>query len=434
MHSGDISIEHITKIEGTAGLEVKVENGQVKDLKFLIKDFRRFYTTAVQGKPLQAVPSFLSRICGTCSVAHLFASIEAIERSQGIVPTPQTMALRRLGNDALMIRDHALHLYFFVMPDVLGIDSILDIPEDHDDYGHQLLHDSFDIKQLGTDLANIIIGAAIHAPFPTVGGFLKLPDATKFPEMVERLEKIRPQVIRGIKLFWDWKVELNRNSDYVALRGKNGYDFLDGDIINTEGKTIAEDHFHDFLKSVVVPYSQAEGYVFSDSHEDYFTGSLARVNLNLDQISQRTRNDIGQYLGFFPSNNIYDNNLAQAVEILICVDEAIEILNTIQLVPEKPIKVDPKAGIGVGVIEAPRGILYHMAETDEKGMIKNYDVIVPTSQNQINIENDLKKYFNENIATKEKRELELDAEKIIRAYDPCMSCATNFLKINWIES
>ena len=434
MHSGDITIEHITKIEGTAGLEVKVSDGKVTDLKFLIKDFRRFYTTAVVGKPIQAVPSFLSRICGTCSVSHLFASLEAIEKSQGIVPSEQTMKLRRLGYDALMIRDHALHLYFFVLPDVLGIDSILDIPEDHDDFGHILLHDSFDIKQLGSDLANVIIGAAIHAPFPTVGGFLKLPDPAKFPELIDRLEKIRPQVIRGIKLFYDWKAELNRNSDYMALRGNNGYDFLQGEIINTSGKRVPEENFHDFLKSVVIPYSQAEGYVFSDTHEDYLTGSLARLNLNLDQIPQRTRNDIKDYLGFFPSNNIYDNNLAQAIEILICVDEAIDILKTIQITDEKPIKAEPRAGIGVGVIEAPRGILYHMAETDDKGMIKNYDVIVPTAQNQINIENDLKKYFNDNIATKEKDQLQVEAEKIIRAYDPCMSCATNFLKVTWIES
>ena len=434
MHSGDITIEHITKIEGTAGLEVKAPDGKVTDLKFLIKDFRRFYTTAVVGKPIQAVPSFLSRICGTCSVSHLFASLEAIEKSQGIVPSEQTMKLRRLGYDALMIRDHALHLYFFVLPDVLGIDSILDIPEDHDDFGHILLHDSFDIKQLGSDLANVIIGAAIHAPFPTVGGFLKLPDPAKFPELIDRLEKIRPQVIRGIKLFYDWKAELNRNSDYMALRGNNGYDFLQGEIINTSGKRVPEENFHDFLKSVVIPYSQAEGYVFSDTHEDYLTGSLARLNLNLDQIPQRTRNDIKDYLGFFPSNNIYDNNLAQAIEILICVDEAIDILKTIQITDEKPIKAEPRAGIGVGVIEAPRGILYHMAETDDKGMIKNYDVIVPTAQNQINIENDLKKYFNDNIATKEKDQLQVEAEKIIRAYDPCMSCATNFLKVTWIES
>ncbi len=434
MHTGDITIEHITKIEGSAGLEVKVADGKVTDLKFLIKDYRRFYTTAVQGKPLLAVPSFLSRICGTCSVSHLFASIEAIEKTQGIIPSTQTMQLRRLGYDSLMIRDHALHLYFFVLPDVLGIDSILDISDEVGDFGHTLLHDSFDIKQLGSDISEAIIGAAIHAPFPTVGGFLKLPDTTKFSELIDRLEKIRPQVIRGIKCFYDWKAELNRNSDYVALRGKNGFDFLDGEIINTNGSKITEDNFHSFLQSVVIPYSQAEGYVFSDSHEDYLTGSLARVNLNLDQISGRTRSDIQQYLGFFPSNNIYDNNLAQAVEILICVDEAIEIMQNLKIVDEKPIRVPPRAGMGVGVIEAPRGILYHSAETDENGLIKKYDVIVPTAQNQINIENDLKKYFNDNIATKEKEELKIEAEKIIRAYDPCMSCATNFLKIDWIES
>src|SRR3990172_7418483 len=106
MHSGDITIEHITKIEGTAGLEVKVSDGKVTDLKFLIKDFRRFYPTAVVGNPTQAVPSFLSRICGTCSVAHLFASLEAIEKSQNIKPSSQTMALRRLAYNALMLRDH----------------------------------------------------------------------------------------------------------------------------------------------------------------------------------------------------------------------------------------------------------------------------------------------------------------------------------------
>ena len=180
MHDGNITIENITKIEGTAGLEVTVQNGKVSDLKFLIKDYRRFYTTAVKGKPFIAAPSFLSRICGTCSVAHLFAAIEAIENSQGIKCTEQTMALRRLAYDGLVIRDHALHLYFFVLPDVLGIDSILDISDDKEDLGHVLLHDSFDIKKLGTDITDIIIGAAIHAPYPTIGGFLKLPDSLKF--------------------------------------------------------------------------------------------------------------------------------------------------------------------------------------------------------------------------------------------------------------
>src|SRR3990167_4289630 len=166
MHSGEITIDNITKIEGTAGLKVTVEDGQVKDLEFIIKDYRRFYTEAVKGKPFIAASSFLSRICGTCSVAHLFASIEAIEKSQGIEVSTQTKILRRLAYNGLMIRDHALHLYFFVLPDVLGIDSILDIPDDPNNIGHILLHDSFDIKKLGSDITEVIIGAAIHAPLP----------------------------------------------------------------------------------------------------------------------------------------------------------------------------------------------------------------------------------------------------------------------------
>src|SRR4030066_1079424 len=123
----------------------------------------------------------------------------AIEKSQDIKLTEQTRLLRRLAYDGLMIRDHALHLYFFVLPDVLNIDSILDISDDPNDPGHILLHDSFDIKQLGTDISDVVIGAAIHAPYPTIGGFLKLPDPSKFPDLITRLENIRPQVIRGIK-------------------------------------------------------------------------------------------------------------------------------------------------------------------------------------------------------------------------------------------
>jgi len=432
MHNGNITLENITKIEGSAGLDVTIKDDKVTDLKFSIKDYRRFYTEAVKGKPFVAAPSFLSRICGTCSVAHLFACIEAIEKSQDIQNTQQTKLLRRLAYDGLMIRDHALHLYFFVLPDVLGIDSILDITDDHDNLGHILLHDSFDIKKLGTDITDVIIGAAIHAPYPTIGGFLKTPDPTKFPELIVRLENLRPQVIRGIKAFFDYKEVLIRNSDYMCLRNENSYDFIDGEIVNSGGKRVPEERFHEFLKSVVVPYSQSEGYVFSDVHDDYLVGSLARLNFNKDLLNPRTKEDLAEYLKVFPSNNIHHNNLAQAIEILHCVDDALDILRTIKIADEKPIHNPRKSGTGVGVIEAPRGILYHMAKVDDKGMIVDYDVIVPTSQNQITIEKDLKKYFNDNLNLPETT-LKLEAEKIIRAYDPCMSCATNFLKINWIS-
>src|SRR4030042_4910462 len=224
MHSGEITIDNITKIEGSAGLKVVIENDTVVNLKFILQDYRRFYTQAVKGKPIIASPAFLSRICGTCSVAHLFASIKALEMSQGIEASAQTNILRRLAYDGLMIRDHALHLYFFVLPDLLGVDSILYISDYPNDSGYILLHDSFDIKRVGADITNVIIGATIHAPIPTVGGFLKNPDPLKFPDLIDRLEKIRPQVIRGIKTFAEWKETLIRNTDYLYLRNDKQYD------------------------------------------------------------------------------------------------------------------------------------------------------------------------------------------------------------------
>jgi coenzyme F420-reducing hydrogenase alpha subunit len=432
MPSRNIVIDTITKIEGNAGLKVVIEDEAVKDLQFIIGDYRRFFATAVRGKRVIAVPSFLSLICGTCSVAYLFASLMAIESAQGITVTEQTKALRRLAYDGLMIRDHALHLYFFVLPDILGVDSILDVPDDPDDFGYVLLHDSFDIKRLGTDITNAIIGAAIHAPLPTVGGFLRNPDPTKFPDLIARLEAVRPQVLRGINAFLEWDASLVRNTDYLGLRNDSRFDFLEGDIVNSSGRRITRSEFKNYLQYVQIPHSHAEGYRFSDTGEDYLVGALARMNLNRDLLHPRTKDDTASSLLVFPSNNVYHNNLAQAIEVLQCVDEAIDILRTIQLADEKPVRDPAQSGSGVGVIEAPRGLLYHAAKVSEEGLMEEYDVIVPTAQNQINIENDLKDYFNENL-DKDEQTLRVNAESIVRAYDPCMSCATNFLKIDWIR-
>lgn len=432
MPDRNIVIDAITKIEGNAGLKVVIEGEAVKDLLFIISDYRRFFTTAVRGRRVVAVPSFLSRICGTCSVAHLFASLMAVESAQGIAVTEQTKTLRRLAYDGLMIRDHALHLYFFVLPDLLGLDSILDISDDPDDPGHTLLHDSFDIKRVGADITRAIVGAAIHAPMPTVGGFLRNPDPTKFTDLIDRLEAIRPQVLRGIETFSGWGATLVRNTDYLGLRNDARFDFLEGDVLNSNGRRVPRSGFKEYLHYVQIPHSHAEGYRFSDTDEDYLVGALARINLNRALLHPRTKADVSASLSTFPSNNVYHNNLAQAIEILHCVDDAIDILRTVELADERPAQASRRAGTGVGVIEAPRGLLYHMAKVDEEGVIEDYDVIVPTAQNQINIENDLKDYFGENL-DKDDETLRTNAESIIRAYDPCMSCATNFLKIDFIR-
>ena len=181
---------------------------------------------------------------------------------------------------------------------------------------------------------------------------------------------------------------------------------------------------------MVIPYSEASGYQYKD--KPYRVGALARLNLNKDALHERTKSDAAEALKKFPSHDVFHNNLAQAISILQSIDVSIDLLEQANFTPEKPIILPKKAGIGVGVIEAPRGTLYHKLEVNEEGIVVEGEIIVPTGQNQITIEYDLKAFLNDNIDMDRER-LSLECERIIRAYDPCMSCASHFLTVNWSD-
>src|SRR3989344_5566209 len=170
----DITIDQLTKIEGDASLRIKIVDGKAEKVEFSLVEYKRFYTEAIKGKPIMALPQLLSRICGTCSNAHIMCSIEACESALGIVPSKQTMLLRMLTMYGLMIRDHALHLYLFVLPDAYKKDSFLDFDENKEEE-HQILHDAFDIKAAGNFLSTLIAGRSVHAPYPVIGGVSPLP-------------------------------------------------------------------------------------------------------------------------------------------------------------------------------------------------------------------------------------------------------------------
>ena len=174
MHMLNIDLEHITKIEGDASISITVEDGKATKVNFKTEEYKRFFTEALKGKSILAVPAHLSRICGTCSNAHVLAAIEACEMALDIEPSAQTKMLRSLTMHGLTIRDHALHLYLFCMPDIYEKDAFLDFDES-DPHQNQLLHDAFDIKAAGNFLATVIAGRSIHAMYPTIGGFIKFP-------------------------------------------------------------------------------------------------------------------------------------------------------------------------------------------------------------------------------------------------------------------
>ena len=430
MHTFDLDLDRITKVEGSASLTVKVVEDKVQEVHFGITDYKRFYTQAIQGKPIIALPQLLARICGTCSNAHLLCSIEACERALGITPSPQTLLLRTLTMYGLMIRDHALHLYLFSMPDVFGKDSFLDFDE-NDPVQHQLLHDAFEIKAAGNFLATLVAGRSVHAPYPMIGGFSRFPDAVGIKEALAKLEAIRPAVLRLIDVWKDAPFHFDRQTNFMALVSKR-YGFLNGKICDNKGCLIEEESFRDHLEHVVLPYSQASAY--KHKGESYMVGSLARMNLAKNFLHLKTKETLGETLDLFPSTDIFRNNLAQAIEILHSVDDAGEILAGTEFNPEPVIKGTPQESVGVGVVEAPRGTLYHKVHLHPDGNVVEGEIVVPTGQNQINIEEDIHQLVQNLLPDTPKEKIAFEIEKLIRAYDPCMSCAAHFLKVDWKKS
>ncbi len=423
MHKSDITIKNLTKLEGHADLEIKIRDKKVKDVKFKITENKRFFTQAIRGKPVVGLPQHVSRICGTCSIAHLICCIEAIEKTLGIRPTAQTVMLRKLAMYGLMIRDHALHLYIFALPDELGKDSILELNNSH----HDLIHDAFHVKAVGNHLSILVAGRSVHAPYPVIGGFTHFPERVEIDKVIAELKDIRPIILRLIDLFSKTKFSFIRKTNFVALAAEE-FGFLEGCIKSTQGYCIEEEDYFKHLKQVVIPYSEAIGYRFHEG--DYMVGALARLNLNKDLLHEHTKRDAANYLKMFPSYNIFHNNLAQAIEILHSIDHALDLLEKYTFHKEDPEPIPARAGEGVGVVEAPRGTLYYRLKIDKNSIVKNGTIIVPTQQNQINMRNDIFDLVQQHI-NKPKHWIEHTCETLIRAYDPCMSCATHFLRVKW---
>lgn len=411
----DLSLEEISKIEGAAALDLSIQNNQVTKCQFKITEYKRFYTQAIKGKAAIAAPALLARICGTCSNAHILAAIKAVENALQITPSQQTLTLRHLVNNGLIIRDHALHLYLFVLPDLFNKDSLLDFDE-NDPQQHQLLHDAFAVKDAGNQLSILTGGRSVHAPYPMVGGFIKFPDPASVEKVIKLLRDCRPAVERLIKVFTNWSKTQSQTIPYLA--------YSNGRIKTSDGLDIAEVDYRKHLQKKQLDYSQASAYTYKEGY--FMTGALARLNLQTQPPAP------------FPSNNVYHNNLAQAIEILQAIDDSITLLNKTKFAPEPLVKPVLTSGDGIGVVEAPRGILYHHLTIDNN-VVTDAEILVPTGQNQLNIENDIKILVEEHLRGgnffhlegEAKNQLAHEIEVLIRAYDPCMSCAAHFLKINW---
>ena len=377
----DFTIKGLSKIEGHTDLDVVVRDGKVVSSRLRISENKRFFTTAAVGKPAIGVHQLVSRICGTCSIAHLMCCINCVENALQLQPSRQTINLRDLLLYGLNIRDHAMHLYLFCLPDIFGKDSVLEFADSG--YEHDLIHKAFDVKSAGNDLCTIVGGRAVHSPFPQVGGFMKIPKKEDLRKVADRMRVVREAAVEFAGIFYECGFSQETRSTFLALRNDR-FSYLGGNVMSSEGVSFGTDDFREHLQEYVIPYSTALGFEFKG--QAYMVGALARMNINGDTLHRDTRRDLAKYLSAFPSKNIFHNNLAQAIEIVHCIDSSLEIIE------REDFKEEPKQAIkatkseGVGVLEAPRGTLYYNLRIDDAGKIEFADLVIPTSQNQITMD------------------------------------------------
>ncbi len=424
-----LGLRHISKIEGHAALDISVVKGKVDDLQLRVTEGKRFYTQGVRGLHCTAVSNIVSRICGTCSMAHMTCCVLAVENALGIEPSGQTQALRELAMYGLNLRDHALHLYFFSMPDLFDVDSILKFEGKRMKYIEQ----AFKVKSAGNRLSTLVAGKPVHPTNISVGVPKSVPLKEQCAETAKQLKAARDEVLELIGLFHGQEASFSTKTRFIALdNARKKFSYFGDELISSDGETIKKENYINHLQRVVLPYSQATGFVFEGN--EYMVGALARMNLNRGMLHKDTLRDVSRYLKVFPTSNIFYNNLAQAIEMLNCIDQSVELLEAwdFKAEPAAEAKMPVEERDGIAAIEAPRGTLYYMMHILPDGKVKYVTLVIPTAQNQVKISRDIKEYVEQNISRlPDRHDIAHGIERLIRAYDPCMSCATHFLKVNW---
>lgn len=424
----EITLNHITKIEGHATLCVQVDGGVIKKCELSSVEGSRYFEGIVRGRRFDEASEITSRICGICSCAHTVAAITAIEDCLGVKPSKQTLELRKLLMIGERIRSHATHLYFLALPDYVGCESALAMLPKYEKEVKRALA----LMQVGNQLVKAVGGRDLHPVSATVGGFLAVPTGEELAAIGKSLKANEEAVADTAKLFGSLKQpDFSQPTQCFSLYDGRGYPLLGGDVM-VGGKRYSKDKYHEYLAEYHEPHSTAN-FVVREG-KSYLVGALARVNNNWQFLSSKARRLAGEAGFKAPSANPFDNNYCQALELVHYFDEAQQIIKNLgepQLEPIAPHQA--RQGRGIAAIEVPRGVLWHEYTLDKSGTITAANIITPTAQNLRSMQDDIRAFLPRVLKYRRDR-IALEVEKLIRAYDPCFSCSTHFLKVKWLDS
>jgi coenzyme F420-reducing hydrogenase alpha subunit len=419
-----IKVNYLARVEGEGGLYVRVKGKNVEEVRLNIFEPPRFFEALLRGRDFREAPDITARICGICPVAYQMSACHAMEDALGVTVGGQLRALRRLLYCGEWIESHVLHIYLLHAPDFLGYQDAISIAKDHP----AIVQRGLQLKKVGNELMALLGGREIHPINVRVGGFYRVPTKRELAPIAERLKWAREAALETVKWVSTFNFpDFEQDYEFVALRHPDEYPINEGRLVSNKGLDIHISDYERYFVEEHVAHSNALHSVLL-GRGPYFVGPMARYSLNFEKLSPLAQESALSVGLDKKCRNPFKGIVVRAVETVYACDEALRIIDEYEMPDHPAVELEPRAGVGYGCTEAPRGILYHRYALDDTGAILEAKIVPPTSQNQKMVEEDLRRFVGERLDLGEK-ELTWQCEQAVRNYDPCISCATHFLHL-----
>lgn len=422
--SRSVKVDYLARVEGEGSILVKLKGDQVQDVRFGIFEPPRLFEAFLRGRHFMETPDIVARICGICPVAYQMSAVHALEHILGITVDPAVRLLRRLIYCGEWIESHALHVFMLHAPDFLGYPDAIRMAAEHRD----LVELALRLKKIGNHLMVVLGGREIHPISVAVGGFYKVPSKAELRALVDDLTWARDASIAAARIVAGLEFpDFEQDYEFVALSHPDEYPFNEGRLVSNKGVDIDVSEFGDHFVEQHVKHSNALHCRLRERGA-YLVGPLARFNLNFDKLPEIARQAASDCGALPPCLNPFRSIVVRAVELAFACEEALRLIAQYEPPAEPRVEAPVRAGVGHAATEAPRGVLYHRYEIDEHGLILNARIVPPTSQNQKRIEDDLW-HFVPQLTALPLEKITAKCEQAVRNYDPCISCATHFVKV-----
>jgi sulfhydrogenase subunit alpha len=422
-----VDVPVVARVEGEGALHVRIEDDVLTTVELQIYEPPRFFEAFLRGRHAMEVSDIVPRICGICPVAYQMSAIHGLERLFEVQVPPGIRELRRILYLGEWIESHMLHVHLLALPDYLGVDDAIQLARG----GYRdVVERGLRLKRLGNDLMAAIGGREIHPVSPRLGGFSKAVDARTLRSFLPRLDAAAEEILGVADLVASIDTPVfEREAELVGMVDPREYAVCEGSMASTNGRTWTFDRYEEVSREVHMAHSNALHSVFADTGTPYFLGPLARLSLNERQLGPLGREALRRTGLSLPTRDPFASMAARVVETALAIEEARASIAAYEPPDPPHAEVRPRAGRATWATEAPRGTLYHRYDVDADGTILEAKIVPPTSQNLRHMEADLRGFLPR-VLDRPDDELARLAEMVVRNYDPCISCATHFLRLD----